>query len=85
MKYFGAVQIATGVLSPGTNHCHKAIDLPPVFVISCLEVLGSILFGVRLGKRAGRGALRLFKRPARFCRGGVWFVSDECVLGLLQS
>lgn len=30
--------------------------------------MGLIVVGFRLGKRAGRGALRLLKRPARFCR-----------------
>ena len=29
------------------------------------------MVGFGLGKRAGRGALRLLKRPARFCRGFV--------------
>ena len=31
--------------------------------------MGLIVVGFRLGKRAGRGALRLLERPARFCRG----------------
>jgi hypothetical protein len=31
--------------------------------------MGLIVIGFGLGKRVGRGALRLLKRPARFCRG----------------
>ena len=30
-----------------------------------------IVVGFGLGKRTGRGALRLLKRPSRFCRGLV--------------
>lgn len=33
--------------------------------------MGSIVVGFGLGERAGRGALRLLKRPARFCRGPI--------------